>query len=512
MKYWVIPEEMAEYDKRTIEEGVPADTLMERAGTAAAEKAMEMVSAESGPVVVFAGPGNNGGDGLVLARKLRERSYYAHVVLASPQGKSLSHDCQNNLSRFVDDGGVVLPADKLDQLPEKPSLAVDALLGTGFRGSLKGVFAECLKKMKTLNCPVLAVDTPSGINGRTGAVDPHAVEADVTVTFGAPKAGLLFPPGCGYTGSLYLAGIGIEVDPEDNRMTAGLSDVFEMLPPRPVDAHKGDFGRLMLVGGSESMPGAPQLMAMGAIRSGVGLATLAVPLSCHQLIAGRIPEALSAYFLPGDPTTMPEPGDFNAAVVGPGLGNNSSTKKIVSYILRNWRIPLVLDADGLNVLENPQKQLSKYGGSLILTPHPGEMARLRECDPSNIADRFRAATELSRSTGAVVLLKGKPTMVFHPERGSCLLSTGNSGMATGGSGDVLSGIAGALLAQGMDPFETAVLSAYAHGLAADIAVSSSSSMSLVPSDIAVSLGRAFRAIENGKLSKLVTSGGKWRSD
>ena len=512
MKYWVIPEEMAEYDRRTIEGGIPADTLMERAGTAAAKKVMEMVSAESGPVVVFAGPGNNGGDGLVLARKLRERSYYAHVVLASPQGKSLSHECQNNLSRFVDDGGVVLPADKLDQLPKKPSLVVDALLGTGFRGSLKGVFAECLKKMKTLNCPVLAVDTPSGINGRSGSVDPLALEADVTVTFGAPKAGLLFPPGCGFTGSLHLADIGIEVDPDDNRMTAGLSDVFEMLPPRPSDAHKGDFGRLLLVGGSETMPGAPQLMAMGAVRSGAGLATLAVPLSCHQLIAGRIPEALSAYFLPGDPTTLPQPEDFNAAVVGPGLGNISSTRKIVSYILRNWRVPLVLDADGLNVLENPQKQISKYGGRAIITPHPGEMARLRECDPSNIADRFRAAAEFSRSTGCVVLLKGRPTMVFHPERGSCLLSAGNSGMATGGSGDVLSGIAGALLAQGMEPFEAAVLSSYVHGLAADIAVASSSKMSLIPSDIANGLGRAFRVIEKGKLSDLVTSGGKWRSE
>ncbi len=302
MKFWVTPEEMSGYDRRAMEDGTSGDVLMERAGGAAAEMAMRMASSDDGPVIVFAGPGNNGGDGFVLARKLRERSYYAHVVLAAAPGKSLSHDCQNNLSRFVKDSGIVVPPSKLNELPSSPSLVVDALLGTGMRGEIQGIFAQCMDRMREYGCNVLAVDTPSGINGATGITDPHTVPADVTVTFAAPKAGLLLPPGCGYTGSIFLADIGIEVDEDGKRMVPGLSDVHGMLPDRPVDGHKGTFGKVLLIGGSENMPGAPQLMALGAVRSGVGLAQLAVPLSAHQLVAGRVREALASYFLPGDPS------------------------------------------------------------------------------------------------------------------------------------------------------------------------------------------------------------------
>lgn len=512
MRFWVIPEEMSEYDRRAIENGTPGEILMERAGASAAGRAMGMVSPDQGPVIVFAGPGNNGGDGLVIARKLRERSYYAHVVMAAPPGKGLSADCQKNLTRFVQDGGVVVPSAKMDELPDSPSLVIDALLGTGFRGRIEGIFAQCLDRMKEYGCRVLAVDTPSGINGRTGEADPHTIPADLTVTFAAPKAGLLFPPGCGFTGGVYVADIGIEVDGENDRMVPGVSDACKLLPPRPVDGHKGTFGKVLLIGGSESMPGAPQLMALGALRSGAGLVKLAVPLSAHQLVAGRVPEALSAYFLPGDPTSMPDPQEFDAAAVGPGLGNTPATRKIVNYILDNWDLPLVLDADALNVLEEPAGQLRSYRGPLLITPHPGEMARLSRCDPSSIADRSRVAAELAGSTDVSILLKGRPTMVFHPARGSSLVPAGNSGMATGGSGDVLTGMAASLMAQGMEPFQAGVLASFVHGLAGDMAVECSSGRALIPSDLAAHLGGAFRVIENGKDSELLTSGGRWNSD
>jgi len=512
MKYWVIPEEIAEYDRRAIENGAFGSVLMERAGTAAAKKAMQMVSPDGGPVIVFAGSGNNGGDGLVLARKLREKSYYAHVVMASPHGKSLSHDCQTNLSRFVQDGGIVVPLDKMKKLPDNPSLVVDALLGTGFKGKIEGIFAECLQKLSEYQCRVLAIDTPSGINGRTGEIDPYTVPADVTVTFAAPKAGLLFPPGCGYAGSIFTADIGVEVDELPNRMIPGLSDVSALLPVRPVDGHKGTFGRLLLVGGSETMPGAPQLMSIGALRSGAGLVTLSVPLSAHQLIAGRIPEVLSSYFLPGDATGIPDPDSFQAAAVGPGMGQSPATKKVVHHILNNWTVPLVLDADALNVLDDPVADLGKYKGSLLITPHPGEMSRLMECDQSNIASRSAAARKLVEETGITIVLKGRPTMVFHPELGSCTVAAGNSGLATGGSGDILTGILSSLMAQGLDSFNASVLGVYVHGLAADIAIENSSERSLIPSDIASHLGAAFRVLENGKNSNLLTSGGKWNGD
>ncbi len=512
MKYWVIPEEMAQYDMRAIESGTPGDVLMEKAGTLAAERAMKMISPDQGPVIVFAGSGNNGGDGLVLARKLREKSYYAHVVLVSAPGKSLSHNCQTNLNRFVQDGGIVIPLDEMNRLPYSPSLIVDALLGTGFRGKIEGVFAECLDKASNYSCKVLAVDTPSGINGRTGETDPHTVPADVTVTFAAPKAGLLFPPGCGYSGNIFTADIGIEVTKMKNRMIPGLSDIYALLPERPVDGNKGTFGKLLLVSGSETMPGAPQLMSLGALRSGAGLVTLSVPLSAHQLIAGRIPEVLSSYFLPGDATGIPDTDNFQAAAAGPGMGNNPATKKVINHILSHWDIPLVLDADALNVLDNPVANLKRYRGKLLITPHPGEMSRLMKCDPSNIASRSSAAGKLADAAGITIVLKGRPTMIFHPDKGSCTIAAGNNGLATGGSGDILTGIISSLVAQGMEPFNAGMLGVYVHGLAADIAIENSSKRSLIPSDIASCLGLAFNAIENGKNSDLLTSGGKWNSE
>lgn len=512
MKYWVTPEEMAEYDRRAIEKGTPGDILMERAGTAAAIVAMKMTKPEDGPVIVFAGPGNNGGDGLVLARKLRERSYEVYVVFVAIPGRSLSHDCQTNLGRYAHDGGTVLSPMKMNQLPCSAGLVVDALLGTGFIGKIRGVFAECLEKIMEYGCKVLAVDSPSGIDGKTGEVDPLTVPADVTVTFAAPKAGILFPPGCGCSGSIFTADIGIDVDELKDRLIPGLNDVFDLLPERPVDGHKGTFGRLLLVGGCETMPGAPQLMSLGALRSGVGLVTLSVPLSAHQLIAGHIPEVISSYFLPGDATGITDPGNFQAAAVGPGMGNNPATKKVITYILKNWTVPLVLDADGLNVIDNNVKILKEYAGPLLITPHPGEMSRLVKCDPSNISGRSAAAEKLAKSAGITIVLKGRPTMVFHPDKGHCTIAAGNSGLASGGSGDILTGIVSSLMAQGMEPFDAGVLGVYVHGLAADMAIENSSSRSLLPSDVASCLGKAFLAIEKGRNSNLLTAGGKWSSD
>ena len=511
MRYWVTPFEMTKFDTRAIEAGTPGDVLMERAGTSAALAATSMTKPDQGPVHVWCGPGNNGGDGLVLARQLKKRGYEVCAVLATTAGKSLSHNCQSNLGRFVQSGGQVLSPQKLKDLSDSPALVVDSLLGTGFSGELKGVFAECTDMMKRFHCQILAIDTPTGINGKTGCADPHTPRADATVTFAAPKAGLLFPPGCGYTGSLLVSDIGIDIDHNKEHMVLGLSDAFALLPDRPVDAHKGSFGRLLLIGGSESMPGAPQLMSLGALRSGAGLVFLSVPLPVHPSISGRIPEVLSSYFLPGDPSGLPKYDEFDAIAIGPGMGNSPATMKIVSYILQNWNVPLVLDADALNVLHDPVSQLSEYKGSLLITPHPGELSRMIKCNASNIGSRSKAAAKLSASSGATVLLKGKPSMVFNPDGDRCLIPTGNSGLATGGSGDVLTGIASSLMAQGLKPFEAAMLGAYVHGLSADIAIEHLSERSLIPSDVLSNMGRAFRIIENGSHSELLTPGGKWRS-
>lgn len=513
MKYWVTPAEMAEFDRKTIAGGTPGDVLMERAGTAVADAAMGMTSPErGGQIHIWCGPGNNGGDGLVAGRLLLEQGYDVCVIMAAKPGRSLSHDCQTNLSRFVQKNGCVIPPGRLGELSGSPALVIDALLGTGFKGELDGLFSDCAKHMCSFYCPVLAVDSPSGVNGTTGQADPLAVRADVTVTFAAPKVGLLLAPAAAMTGMLFVADIGIRVDPVPSREVAGISEIRSLLPHRPVDAHKGTFGRLLMVGGSEEMPGAPQLMAIGALRSGIGLATLAVPQQAAPAVSGRIPEVLSAFFAADDPSTLPDHRGFNAAAFGPGLGTSDETAGLVAFVLENWQIPLVLDADGLNSLSHPIEQLRNYSGQLVLTPHPGELMKLMKIDSSDTASLMVSAGKLASYTDAIVLLKGKPTFVFGSNGRCCLIPAGNNGLATGGSGDVLTGIVSSLLAQGMNSMDAAVLGAYVHGLSADMLLYRMSGRSMLPSDVAAGLCDAFRFLEGNAGEDLLSPGGRWNGE
>ncbi len=509
MVYWVTPEEMALMDRRTIEAGTPGHVLMERAGVAVAEAASRLASPSDGPVHVWCGRGNNGGDGFVVARHLLLSGYDVLLVLAAEEEVGLSPDCALNRERFVDSGGDVLYADSAGSLPGEPALTVDALLGTGFRGRLRGTVAECLRAMARGGGRVLAVDTPTGVDCGTGQVDPLTLRATATVTFAAPKVGLLLPPGCGMTGAVLVADIGIEVDEDPSRRALDMAGARALLPERPAGAHKGTFGRLLLVGGSEAMTGAPQLMAMGALRSGAGLVTLCVPDEAYPLVAGRVPETLGARFRRTDPGSLPDPGGFDAAALGPGMGNDSCTAATVGHVLSGWSVPLVLDADGLNALEDPVSQLSAYGGPLVLTPHPGELSRLTGCDPSDQPGCVEAALRLSADTGAAVLLKGRPTRVLSPDGSVTLVAAGNDGLSTGGSGDVLTGMVCGLLGQGLRAGDAAALAAWVHGAAAEAAASRTSTRSLLPTEVADSIGETFRAVELGRPEGLLTSGGRW---
>jgi NAD(P)H-hydrate epimerase len=509
MTYWVTPDEMSQFDRKTISSGTPGHELMERAGTRAAHIAMRMVSVSDGPVNIWVGPGNNGGDGFVVARHMRKQGYDTRVILAVQDARKLSPDCLRNLTRYQEEGGLIVPFARYGDLRAKPCLSVDALLGTGFKSRLKGIIRDCTELISGDRCPILAIDSPTGLNGLTGSVDPCTPRASVTVTFQAPKLGLLLPPGCGHTGSLVVVPIGIEVPENPLRAVVDLDSVREMLPARPVDAHKGTFGRLLLIGGSEGMPGAPQLMTMGALRSGVGLATLLVPYPAAPLVSGRIPEALCYYFLPGDVTSLPAPDGYDAVAVGPGLGAGEDTLKLVRYILENWSVPLVLDADALNVLEGSMKPLKAYGSEVILTPHPGELRRLTGCG-EDVTEWFTAAEKLAASSGSTVLLKGKPSVVFSSDGNRFMIPSGNSGLATGGSGDVLTGMIGSFLAQGVDPVTAAILGSYLHGLSADLVASESSSRSLLPSDVSENLGNAFAMVETGLDDNIIHIEGNWK--
>ncbi|MBN1434985.1 NAD(P)H-hydrate dehydratase [Candidatus Fermentibacterales bacterium] len=504
MSYWVTPSEMAGLDRVTIAKGVPGEVLMERAGEAIAAVAARMIRPGEGPVEVWAGPGNNGGDGFVVARLLLERGFGVRVIAAFDRDRQLPEESEQNRRRFEDLGGELSYQSDHRPLPgAPPALMVDALLGTGFRGYLRDDAAEAAGVMRGRRCPVLAVDTPSGLNGETGDADPGAVRADVTVTLACPKIGLLLPPGCALVGTLILADIGIAPPSNADRLVMDVDLARGLLPRRPVDAHKGIFGRVLLLGGCEEMPGAPMLMTMGALRAGAGLVELCVPLPAAPAVAGRIPEALFSYFLPGDVTSMPDPESFTCAAIGPGMGDSVSTRKVMRHILTNWSLPLVLDADALNSLSGDLGLLSGYGSPLILTPHPGELRRLTGEDSKGLKTRWEAASRLAEGTGSVVVLKGRPSAVFHPSGGRILIPSGNNGLATGGSGDVLTGMIVSLLGQGMDAGDAAALGAYLHGLAADIAVSRTSRRSLIPTDVVAAVGAAYALIEDTRNNSLL---------
>lgn len=507
--WWVTPEEMASFDRRAISAGTPAEDLMERAGAAVFETVSRMTSPGDGPIAVFCGPGNNGGDGFVLGRLLMQAGYDVRAVLAAESASSISPLCMKNLVRFRDAGGTVLGSNRVLETAGQPALVVDALLGTGFRGPLAGVFAACAAAMAECEAPIVAVDTPTGIDGATGTMDPLTPRAAATVCLGAVKAGLLLAPGCSRAGAVFVADIGIGVDERQDRELMDFATAAGMLPPRPVDAHKKTFGRLLLIGGSESMPGAPMLMTMGALRAGAGLVHLYVPYPASPAVSGRIPEALCGYFLPGDVTSLPDPAAFDIVAAGPGMGAGLDTSKIVKHILFDWNKPVVLDADGLNVLEGALTGLAARRSPSVLTPHPGELRRMTGSDWNGQQGAWDIAASLSKATGCVVLLKGRPTMVFSPTGRRLLVPTGNSGLATGGSGDVLTGAIAALMGQGAGPFEAAALGAFIHGLSADMAVSGISARSLLPSDVAEGMGRAFLLLEKGSFRGLVRLEGRW---
>lgn len=504
MAFWLTPPEISDLDRSTINSGTPGLVLMERAGNAVAEAVFGMVSPGGGVVIVYAGPGNNGGDGFTAARILMEKGYTVIVRPSfGPSGK-ITDDCRVNMDRFIFNGG------RISHEPQgSAAVAVDALLGVGFTGNLRGGTLDLAVECAGLGCPVVSVDIPTGVDGLTGKCDPSAVKADVTITFAAPKLGLLIPPGCGMCGSLLLKDIGIHIPRNNLRRVMDMPIARELLPNRPVDSHKGTFGRVLILAGSEKMPGAPMMASLGALRSGCGLVEMCVPLPASPAVAGRIPEALSTYFLPGDVTSLPDPGGFSVVLVGPGMGADAGTERVLRHILGTWKIPLVLDADALNVIDsNLADMLRKYPGETVITPHPGELKRLTGCG-DDLNARFSAAEKTAKALGISVLIKGKPSQIFSEEGYRTLIPTGNHGLATGGTGDILAGMVAGFMAQGCPGYDSLCLASYIHGLTSEVLSASISPRSIIPGDLARGIGGAIRMIEAGKHDNLLSGNPYW---
>jgi NAD(P)H-hydrate epimerase len=464
---------------------IPGLELMENAGQATVDA---LVARFGSPVdkrlAILVGPGNNGGDGLVIARLLHELDGRPEVYMLV-QGDSLKGDARTNFEKLAQ-----LPvaihyllndesADLLKTTLAGSWLVVDSLFGTGLTRDVTNRFATVIETINTSNCPVVAVDIPSGLCSDTGKPLGGSVRADLTVTFGLPKTGQVTYPGKSFVGELVIADIGIP-DEAIQQLDTGselLDDsVGSLLPIRTPNAHKGTFGHLLIVAGSIGKTGAAMLCANGGFRTGTGLVTLCVPHDLNPIFemtlceAMTIPLPFSTGFLSVEdyPQLIGAIAGKSSIALGPGLGTEKQTAELVRKLYREWNLPMVVDADGLNILAGSTEIIQDSPAPRILTPHPGEMARLSDYSSADIQNnRLQAARDFAIRNKVYVVLKGAATVIAAPDQRTAVCPTGNPGMAAGGMGDVLTGIIGGFLAQGLDPWAAACLGAYAHGLAGD---------------------------------------------
>ncbi len=478
--------EMRELDRRAIQEvGLPSLVLMENAGRTTYQILRREFPDLAGEVAVVAGRGNNGGDGFVVARYLANDGIPV-VVLLLGQRHDVKGDARVNLDILAQQGvQVVEVAGEADLNPvihrlAKASLVVDALLGTGLNAPVKGMMATLIERLNRLRPPVLAVDIPTGLSADTGEVLGVALQARVTVTFGWPKVGQLVPPGRDYVGRLWQVDISIppRLAREAPLELAEGRELRALLPPRPFGSHKGTFGHLLVLAGSAGKTGAAAMAAEAALRAGAGLVTLGVGASLLDLLAAKLTEAMT---LP-----LPEPPGARAlgraaldpireflepkstVALGPGLGTHPETGELVRRLARELPQAMVIDADGLNNLAADPACLQGAAGPRILTPHPGEMGRLVGLSTQEVqARRLDLARETAARLGTTLVLKGAQTLVADPGGKVSLNNTGNPALASGGTGDVLTGLIGGFLAQGLAPWDAARLGVYLHGLAAD---------------------------------------------
>ncbi|MDD3925366.1 MAG: NAD(P)H-hydrate dehydratase [bacterium] len=505
--------EMRSIDKYAVDDyGIPSIVLMENAGISVASTAMVMLEGICAPrVCVVCGRGNNGGDGMVVARHLFNRGIGARVYIIGALS-AVKGDARTNaevavrlgipLTEVLDEAGLnELRHDLLGC-----HLAVDALLGTGLNGPVEGLALEAVRLLNSTGGAVLAVDIPSGLDADSGKPFPEAVQAARTVTLALPKPGLLVYPGVDYAGTLSVADISIPralLVSDDLRTNILIEpEAAAMLPPRSPQAYKNAAGLVLAIGGARSMTGAIAMAGMSALRGGAGMVRIAVPAqqqpvvaACHrELMVSPVNGTQDGCIAPSAlPGLMGILNEADVVAVGPGMTRHDEALDFVRQLLLEYDGPVVIDADALYAL-SPSGPLP--GARAVLTPHPGEMGHLLDTSAAAVQDdRFKAVLRAAEIYGTVTVLKGARTLVAHPDGRLFINPTGNPGMATGGSGDVLTGLIAALIAQGTALYDAAVLGVYLHGLAGDLAAADKGMRSLVAGDIIDYLPAAFIKLE-----------------
>jgi len=506
--------QMREVDRRTIEAGIPGLILMENAG----HRVVEFLAETFAPlheqrVVILCGKGNNGGDGMVVARQLftRFRPKTLHVVLAGDP-EDLKGEAAENYRMLQVVGCPV--AREITPGMRQASLVLDALLGTGLKGPVTGPMLEWIREINTgfpLAC-IVAVDIPSGLESDVAETTGETVRAHYTVTFTAPKVGQILPPNCERVGRLRVAPIGSppELYEGDESLWLSLAEPGEfrsLFAPRAAWSHKGDFGHVLVVGGSRGKTGAAAMAGLAALRAGAGLVTVASAASAVPVIASHAPELMTEPLPETDTGSLASSAferlaslaeNKDVLAVGPGLGTDPETVALVRRLIERLPHPMVVDADGLNALAG--WELPPTGRVRILTPHPGEMARLTGMPTRTVqADRIRVAREFAMRHQVALVLKGFRTLTASPDGRVKVNPTGGPGLASGGSGDILTGTIAGLLAQSRrDPALAAAAGVYLHGLAGDLAVAEWGEQALLATDVLRCFPEGMRAIAEGR--------------
>jgi hydroxyethylthiazole kinase-like uncharacterized protein yjeF len=515
--------EMRNIDRRTIETyAVPGIILMEHAGLQLLRILQECVSGLAQQrIAIVAGRGNNGGDGLVLARHLWQRNIAVRVYLLA-SGKSLRGDARKAQQMARAYGVPIVSCTtprtwrQASRELQQADIVVDAILGTGLNKPVVGLYAEVIQTVNDLRKPIVAVDIPSGLSADHGNLLGNHVQATHTVTFAVPKRGHILYPAAAAVGKLHVVDIGIPMQAvEAEGMQVSLLDkhaVRKMLPVRQPDAHKGSQGHLLVVAGSLGKSGAAVLASHAALRAGAGLVTLAVPSSLNIAMESCLTEVMTLPVAEHPPAVIaaaaaPELCQFlhkaSALVLGPGLGTHPETVSLVHTLLQHAAVPVVLDADGLNSLVNHLDVLQRCSAPVILTPHPGETARLLGTDTQAVqTQRLEIAQAFVERYQVYFVLKGARTVVYAPDGRRWVNPTGNAAMATAGTGDVLAGTLGALLCQGLEPLQAALGGVFLHGLAGDRVRDRLGLHGLIASDVLEELPYTMRAIQGSETCSL----------
>ena len=516
--YLVTAEEMQSMDRETIKSfGIPGQVLMENAGRGAARMLIEKFpDLQRKKVGIAAGPGNNGGDGFVIARYLKNYDIQVTVFLLSEK-KKVRGDAEANLKLLFPLEIPVIEISDMKSLERQmisiiqQDVWVDAIFGTGLKKEVKGYFFEVITVINKSGKPVFAVDIPSGLDSDTGQPHGVSIKADATATFAFAKIGHILFPGADYTGELGIIDIGIPVHILEKKAPGQClltpASVRDEYQPRTSDAHKGITGHLLVIAGSPGKTGAAAMTAVSAMRVGAGLVTLGVPAGLHSVLESQVLEVMTVPLIEtvdgvldmlSDKMIFSLLKDKKCLAIGPGMGTDFSTRELFVKILTKTEIPLVIDADGINMLAENTEILKQVDVPVILTPHPGEMARLSGSTVKKIqGDRVSVSRIFAKEFNVHLVLKGASTVIAHPDGRVFICPTGNKGMASGGMGDALTGIIAGLLAQGYSPESSTHLGVWLHGAAADALAHSKGVVGFLASEVISEIPSQISILEKG---------------